>query len=298
MNSDEIINYLNNPYLVDKQIADLVKMDIEKYPYFQTLHYLLLKHYKNANSYEYDKQLKKSIFHIFNRRKLYTFINTEIQINPQIINNQTGDTLEKPVEKESYRKEEKDTLKESISDVISNSTNETDIQEISEKSILPEITFELDNSIEIIKPENASFDENNANRNYEEIVENIRTSQQSELIVFQTDEEFSSFKNESEIIKISSDPEESSNTNQELIEKFLDDEPRIKPKMEFDKEQNDISTSSVEERDDFITETLAKIYVKQGNYIKAVATYEKLSLKFPEKSSYFASQIEEIKKYL
>ena len=50
------------------------------------------------------------------------------------------------------------------------------------------------------------------------------------------------------------------------------------------------------ENDDFITETLAKIYKEQGHYNKAIDAFEKLILKFPEKNTLFASQISEIKK--
>jgi hypothetical protein len=303
MNTDEIIKYLKNPDLVDRQIAEILKLEIEKSPYFQTLHYLLLKYYKNTNSYEYDTLIKKSVFHISDRRKFYHYINStasdiKFLFKDKIEEKQLTSVIIADNENDVLRKEEKDTLQESISEVISNSTNNSGSQEISEKSILPEITFELDNSIEIVKPENNTLDIDQNFNNYEDIVEKIRTSQQSELVVFQAKEEKPSNQNENDLLNLTSEQENSSNSDQDLIEKFLKDDPRIKPTMQFDKEQDDISTTSVEERDEFITETLAKIYVKQGNYNKAIATYEKLCLKFPEKNSYFASQIEEIKKYL
>ena len=53
---------------------------------------------------------------------------------------------------------------------------------------------------------------------------------------------------------------------------------------------------SLSENDDFITETLAKIYKEQGHFDKAINAFEKLILKFPEKNTLFASQINEIKK--
>ena len=81
-----------------------------------------------------------------------------------------------------------------------------------------------------------------------------------------------------------------------LIENFLRDAPRMsRPKKEFFNPVN-LAARSIQENEDFYTETYASICLKQGNVSKAIKIYEKLSLKFPEKSSYFASLIEKIKK--
>ena len=86
----------------------------------------------------------------------------------------------------------------------------------------------------------------------------------------------------------------------DLIEDFITKQPRMeKPDMMSGNEKvEDISQHSLLESEDFITETLANIYVKQKKFDKAISFYEKLSLKYPEKVSYFADQIEEIKKLL
>jgi hypothetical protein len=85
------------------------------------------------------------------------------------------------------------------------------------------------------------------------------------------------------------------NSNEHLIRNFIQEEPGV---IRADKKTNltgDVSLSSIQEHDGFITDTLAKIYVKQGLYAKAIYAYEKLSLKYPEKSAYFAAQIEKIR---
>jgi hypothetical protein len=59
--------------------------------------------------------------------------------------------------------------------------------------------------------------------------------------------------------------------------------------------QEDISEAFIKPEDQLMTETLAQIYFNQGYYLRAIHVYEKLSLKFPEKNSYFAAQINKIK---
>jgi hypothetical protein len=85
------------------------------------------------------------------------------------------------------------------------------------------------------------------------------------------------------------------NSNNHLITNFIRGEPGP---IRADREtslKGDVSLASIREHDGFITDTLAQIYVKQGLYAKAIYAYEKLSLKYPEKSAYFAAQIEKIR---
>jgi len=80
----------------------------------------------------------------------------------------------------------------------------------------------------------------------------------------------------------------------DLIDEFI----KNSPKIEFSEEEKSDSAITLDTKikDELITETLAKIYVTQKKFNKAIKAYDILSLKYPKKSSFFADQINYIKK--
>jgi len=81
--------------------------------------------------------------------------------------------------------------------------------------------------------------------------------------------------------------------NFELINQFLETKPKIKPLETLT--QIDISNESIVENETLMTETLARVYLEQKKYEKAIKAFKILSLKYPEKSGFFADRIKAVK---
>lgn len=102
---------------------------------------------------------------------------------------------------------------------------------------------------------------------------------------------------ENETKKLNTISYDENKDNQQLIDDFIRNTPRISKTVNKDI-SNPILLDKTELDDECMTETLAKIYVKQKLYSKAILVYEKLSLKNPQKSVYFVNHMIEIKKLI
>ncbi len=103
---------------------------------------------------------------------------------------------------------------------------------------------------------------------------------------------------ELEKAKKSQKKEEKKLSKAEIIDKFIAENPSIsRPKQEFFNPMT-AAQESVIDQENIVSETLAMIYEKQGYFEKAISIYEKLKLKYPEKSIIFAAQINVLKNKL
>jgi tetratricopeptide (TPR) repeat protein len=115
-------------------------------------------------------------------------------------------------------------------------------------------------------------------------------------LAFKKEEEhsFSEWLALSQIKKI--DRTEKSSTKQ-LIDNFIEKKVSVnRPKKTAFFKPIDVARESLVENESLVTPTLAKVYLEQGHYEKAISAYEKLILKYPEKNSFFANQIKLINK--
>ena len=87
---------------------------------------------------------------------------------------------------------------------------------------------------------------------------------------------------------------------QQLIDNFIDQEggrivlneiPELVPEPEVEKDEENVE-------EEYFTETLARIYIKQGRYSKALEIIKRLSLAYPKKNAYFADQIRFLEKLI
>lgn len=279
---EEFISLIDQPLQVNENHVNQLSSLLVDYPYFLTARLLKIKGLQNIDSIGYEDFLRTSAAYTPDREVLYHLLFKEkLQDNidaSEDIKKKTTASKTEGISPSLSETKEKTQENEHISDLE---------QQILEEAVTASLAYELDPEL-TPDLEKSEIKEKKSDENIKE-VKTLDTSQKTS---------FSSWLKQLENKPFTIKEEKPSPNINDLIDRFIQTEPRISnTKKEFFSPEN-IAKMSLVEDPDFVTETLAKIYAKQGHLNKAINAFKKLSLKYPEKSTYFAAQIKNLEEQL
>ncbi|MCK0132037.1 hypothetical protein MWU59_11060 [Flavobacteriaceae bacterium F08102] len=278
MNITEFTRLLQDPSSISSDQTKEMEDILDNYPYFQAARLIHLKGLKRQHSFKYNTALKEAAAHTTNRTVLFDFV--------------TNDTLDATNKLEKTKQLINETeiidvevLSKSNAIQTTNATDETD--EITSKYDAPpkkKIQL-LEEKLDVGKPLNFNHSEIHSFNEWLQLTKAkpiIRETQVNEP------EEKPDI---TESISTQASPEKEKKF--ELISQFINTKAKLAPTISDD--QTDISIESTIENENLMTETLARVYLEQKKYAKAIQAFKILSLKYPEKSGFFADRIKAVK---
>ena len=304
MTPETFNRYLKDPSLLDSQTVDELWSLVKEYPYFQVARMLLARNLYNTGHEAYPIALRLAAAYAGDRSKLKILI----EGNPVLDQDQEYNERfpETAVENIAIKEVKSEILGIEIPETTTSEIQKAEISEIPEeklpdnlnkikyveaaietalssseetKDVIPEILPDYEPEIDKIL-RNPLID------NIFSRLSGVTITEPESVITALPETE----TNEEEL------PKKAVSVRNELVDRFIREEPRISaPRHEFYNPE-DKARQSTSLPEDLVSETLAKIYEQQGLYNMAVKIYEKLMLLIPEKSSYFAAQINEIDK--
>ena len=273
MNIKNLTYLLQNPTDINAPKTHQLNEIINEYPYFQSARAIHLKGLNKTNSFKYNQALKKTAAYTVDRKVLFEFItaqdftiNSEIKINKAV---------------------------ETAAPETTEITQKQTVASFSDQNIETEETSEISTDSTTIKDE-----DHKPNKQASEILEIGKPIQfnSSEPHSFNEWMQLISQKP----IEREKKPEESIEKPTkieekfQLIDRFIESKPKIKPIDKSTVNQNIILERDTES-ESLMTETLAKVYLEQQKFESAIKAYRILSLKYPEKSGFFADRIKAVK---
>jgi tetratricopeptide (TPR) repeat protein len=276
MNLTDFTYLINKPDAINEKQTDALGGVLDEFPYFQSARALRLKGLFNQNSFRYNYALKVTASHTTDRTVLFDFITSDtfVAIQKGLYDKKILELLDIGVKDYEILKPEIslepkiNTLEQSILTSIKGAS-----------SIEEEATTKLaEENLEIGKPLGFSKDEKHS---FQEWLQLSRT----QPIVREK---------ESEALSKTTPLDTDKKKKLDLIDKFIEASPKIPP-IQHNSESGFTIDLNKSDNSYLMTETLARVYLEQKKYQKAIQAYEILILKYPEKSSFFADRIADIK---
>ena len=277
MNATEYSFFLHKPNSLGEKNGLVVDKIVSEFPYFQSARVLQLKYLYNQNSFRYSAALKKTAAYTADRSVLFAFITSQTftgvqtkflkekssKINNIVVN--YSETI--AVLPEIF--EEKSKIEQSILTSIYQANSSTSHQELK---------IEIAENLNVNQPLALNSDEKHSFREW------LQLSQYQPI----------NRKEKAENSKSNHETELDKKSKVAIIDKFIEANPKLNP-VSKNNAFSPLSNQIASDNSTFMTETLAKVYLEQKKYQKAIQAYEILILKYPEKSSFFANQISNIK---
>ena len=299
-------NYIENPAMLDESTLPKLEQLIREFPYFQIAHILLAINSKTVNHIRYSGRLKMAAAHAGDRGMLRKHIENLSRIPADNVESTDRFSGKEPeivtVVPDNKPKEIEITLDASAGlqqeipaqTELQAETLEPEQQDIADE--LPPAVSEVESTDEKLIPEPIGKENSEKEDALEDsgafpdelLLEGLQYAHYSvEEVLKLEDEDVLAAKKTSAEERDEGQPDK----RKEIIDRFIETRPRIsKPRKDFYNPADQARESTVD-HEDIVSETLAKIYLQQGNPEKAINIYRKLSLNNPEKSTYFAAQI-------
>ena len=303
MNVAQLISLNQSPSKLEGISIEELEEIVATYPFFALGRMLLTKKMQQTQHLQLKKEIKKTAVTIPFRKKLYQFLyQKELQqtiIETEKHHQEKNADVIPPAEEEAssfstpvdIEPTEKKTFTKPI-DLKSLGQKESKEIDFLEQQIIGHtiehvLSQEIKEQNDVIEP---SSDKSKSPSS------DLKESQKfSDWLNILDHDRFKDSRNED---LLSDDIDNISEKS--IIDSFLQKDINIisPTTHESDFSPSNLARLSVVDDEDFVTETLANIYVKQGNLDKALKAYKNLLLKYPEKKTYFAAQIEKIEKDL
>ncbi len=274
MNTQSFNKLLVNPDLLNANTLPELEQLIEAYPYAENFRILYALNLLVLDDFRYQQNLTKAAFYSSDRKKLKYLV----------------DTMQAE-EKEDFSQITQAKIEPEPPIIIEKAKEDEKIKS-SQNSILPL------KEIKPLKEKKSLTEDNKEDRIFEreKQIKQIRTKAELLRLVKKRLAQIEANKKENNVEHVEKKEQEVSNSS--IINRFIKNQPSISrpDKKEFYNPQNEAIESTIDDDEFLITETLARIHADQGNLQKAIEIYQKLILKIPEKSSYFAARIQDLNK--